>query len=161
MRYLEKWTELISARLNWIAAAAVVVIMVLTCADVVLRFFGRPITGTYEMVGLFGSVIVSLALAQTSLEKGHIAVEILMDHMPEKVQAMVETAGSLLGAFLFGTITWQSYNYAAELKQTGEVSLTLGMPTYPFAYGIMAGCGALCLVLMTNTFRSLARMRSR
>ena len=161
MRHLEQWIEWISVRLNWISAAAIVIIMLLTCADVVLRFFGRPIPGTYELVGLFGSVIVSLSLAYTSVEKGHVAVEILMEHMPEKIQAIVDSAGNLLGAFLFGTITWQSFLYAAELKQTGEVSLTLGMPTYPFAYGIMVGCGALCLVLITNTFRSLTRKRSR
>ena len=53
--------------------------MVLTVADVVLRYLGRPIPGTYELVGLSGAVVIGFAIPYTSLVRGHIFVEFLID----------------------------------------------------------------------------------
>jgi TRAP-type C4-dicarboxylate transport system permease small subunit len=140
----------ISGLFNRLAGASVVVMMLLTSADVVLRLFGRPIPGTYELVGFLGTLVVSFALARTALEKGNIAVDILVEKFSRRVQSVIGLANDLLGAALFGLIGWQSLLYALELKQSGEVSLTLGMPVYPFALGIAAGCGLLTLALLSQ-----------
>ena len=50
-RTIAKRIHQVSAGLNGVSAAAIALIMLLTCADVVLRLFGRPIPGTYELVG--------------------------------------------------------------------------------------------------------------
>jgi TRAP-type C4-dicarboxylate transport system permease small subunit len=154
---IQKGLTRLSRGFNVLAGAAVVVMMLLTCADVVLRLLRHPIPGTYEMVGFLGTVVVSLALAHTSLEKGHIAVEILVEKLPRRIQTAVEAATSLLGAALFTLISWQSLAYAADLKQSGEVSVTLTMPIYPFICGIAAGSGLLCLVLLSESIRSAVR----
>ncbi len=60
---------------NWmhaIAAAALTFIMLLTVCDVVSRFFGRPIVGTFELVGLGGAVIIGFGIPITSWNRGHI-----------------------------------------------------------------------------------------
>lgn len=142
---------------NYIAAGAIVVMMLLTCTDVILRFFHRPILGTYEMVGFLGTVIIAFALAYTSIERGHIAVEILVDRLPVKAQNTLEGFNHLIGAALFLLIAWQSKVYAGDLRASGEVSLTLAIPTYPFVYGIAAGCVLLALVLAAESLRSLRR----
>lgn len=131
--------------------------MLLTCADVVLRFFHRPILGTYEMVGFLGTVVIAFALAYTSIERGHIAVEILMEQFPEKVQSTVEGLTHLIGAGLFFLIAWQSIIYARDLKTSSEVSLTLAIPTYPFVYGIALGCALLALVLAAESLLSFKK----
>jgi len=64
-----KIITLLSRRLNWIAAGAIIVMMLLTTADVILRIFRHPIPGTYEIVGLLGAVVVSFSLAYTTVEK--------------------------------------------------------------------------------------------
>ena len=106
----------ISRGFNALAGAAVVVMMLLTCADVLLRLLRRPIPGTYEIIGFLGTVVISFSLAYTSLEKGHIAVEILVEKLPRRVQVGVEAVTSLIGAALFALITWQSLVYAADLQ---------------------------------------------
>ena len=40
-----------STALSAVAGAALAFLMLLTVADVVLRIFGHPIVGTYELVG--------------------------------------------------------------------------------------------------------------
>jgi TRAP-type C4-dicarboxylate transport system permease small subunit len=154
MMRIHKELTRISTLFNTLAGAAVVVMMLLTCADVVLRLLRHPIPGTYELVGFLGTVIVSFALALTSLEKGHIAVEILVERLPLRVQAGIEAVTSLIGASLFGLLAWQSLMYAADMRQSGEVSVTLTMPIYPFIYGLAAGSALLVLVLAADSLRA-------
>ncbi len=158
MAQLQRGIVLVSRGFNVVAGAAVILMMVLTCADVVLRLLRHPIPGTYEIAGFLGTVIISFSLAFTSLEKGHIAVEILVEKLPRRMQVGIEAVTSLIGAVLFGLITWQSLVYATDLWQSGEVSMTLTMPIYPFIYGIAAGSGLLCLALLDDGLRSAIRM---
>lgn len=158
MVYGEKFIHGLAHRLNWIAASAVVVIMVLITTDVVLRLFRHPIPGTYEIVGLMGTVIISFSLACTSMQKGHIAVDFLIQKLPRKSQLMIAAINDFLGSILFGIIAWQSIVYAIALKQNNEVSLTIQLPIYPFAAGIAIGCGLLCLVLLIQFFTSIKRI---
>ncbi len=158
MLYGEKLIHTLANKFNWIAASAVVTIMFLTTADVILRLFRHPIPGTYELVGLLGTVIISFSLAYTSMQKGHIAVEFLVQKLPRKVQLMIAAANDLIGTILFGLIAWQCFIYAVALRQSNEVSLTIQMPIYPFAYGIAVGCGLLCLLLLFEFFTSIKRM---
>lgn len=158
MTRLERSILSITQKFNWVAAAALVIMMVLTCADVILRFFRHPIPGTYEMVGLLGAIVVSFSLAHTSVMRGHISVELIVQKLPKTAQIVIDGINSLLGTALFGLITWQSMLYASNLMHTGEVSLTLQMPIYPFVYGIAVGSGMLCLVLLIDFFKSLIRI---
>jgi len=60
MLRLKKQLDNLSNAFNWLAAGAILIMMALTCADVVLRLFRHPIPGTYEIVGLMGTVGVPL-----------------------------------------------------------------------------------------------------
>lgn len=134
--------------------------MTLTCADVFLRLFDNPIPGTYELMGFFGTFTASLSLAHTYLEKGHIAVDLFVERLPTRVQIIIDGIGAMLGGILFATFTWQGFVYVKELKSSGEVSLTLGLPVYPMALGTVAGCMLLTLVLTVHMVRALRRIRS-
>ena len=142
---------------NAIACAAVIAMMLLSTADVVLRLFNKPIPGTYELVGFLGTVIVAFALAFTSMEKGHIAVEILVNKLPQRVQYVIEAFTNLVSVLLFGLIACQAAIYAMDIKKSGEVSLTLQMPVYPFIFGIAVGCALLCLLLINDFIKSIQR----
>jgi len=157
LRTIAKSIDRISTGLNGVSAVAVVFIMLLTCVDVVMRAFGRPIPGTYELVGYFGAVIVAFALARTSVERGHIAVEMLVDRLPRRPRHTVEALGALAGASLFGLLAWQSLIYAADLMESGDVSLTLGVPTWPFVSCIGAGSAVLVLVLLVEALRNFKK----
>lgn len=147
---MERFTRLVeqlASLFNAVAAAAVVGMMALTCLDVGLRFFRRPIPGTYEIVGLLGAVFVSFALARTSVDQGHIAVDFLVQRLPRRVQYVVEAVNAGACALLFTVVGWQCLRYAADLKASGEVSMTLQIPIHPFVFGIAVGCAMLSVVL--------------
>jgi TRAP-type C4-dicarboxylate transport system permease small subunit len=142
---------------NYAACIAIVVMMLLSCADVAMRFFGFPIPGAYELVGFIGALIVSFSLAYTSLQRGHVAVEFFYEKLTLRMQSIVDAAGNLAGMALFSLVAWQSLIYAIDLRRSGEVSATLQLPLHPFVYGIAAGCALLTLALLVDFIRSLRR----
>lgn len=153
---IEQWTAKIADAFNWVAAAAVAAMMVLTCMDIVLRLFRHPIPGTYEMVGFLGAVFAAFSLGYTSVNRGHIAVDFLVQKLPARAQSAVDAANAAICAVFFGMLARQCLIYAADLKGFGEVSMTLQMPIYPFVYGLAAGCGLLTLVLAVRFLKDVA-----
>lgn len=150
---IEKFVNALAEKVNLVAAFAVAFIMLLTVGDVAGRLFGSPIPGTFELVGFVGSAIISFSLPYTSIQNGHISVDILMAKMPRLVRVVVYAVNALVSLALFGVVTWQSAVYAHGLRLSGEVSPTLQMPVYPFIYGVAAGCGMLCVVLFVEFLR--------
>jgi TRAP-type C4-dicarboxylate transport system permease small subunit len=149
---IDRWIGKTAYGFNVMAALCVVTMMLLTCADVFLRLFRLPITGTYELVGFFGALFVSFSLAHTSLMKGHIAVDFFVQRLAPGVRDILMFVNDLIGAILFALISWQFTAYARSLKAAGEVSMTLQIPIYPIAWGLGFGCGLLFIVLF---FRAL------
>ena len=155
MKYFEAFVNGLANQANWIAAGSIIVMMVLTTLDVILRNFRVPIPGTYEIIGMLGALVISFSLAYTSLEKGHIAVEFLVQKLSVKAQNIITAFVEFTGFLFFIIVSWQSYIYAAGLRASGEVSMTLQLPTYPFVLGVSLGCAILTLVLLKEFIKAL------
>ena len=155
---IEQWTAKLAEVFNWISAAAVAGMVVLTCMDIILRLFRHPIPGTYEMVGFLGAVFAAFALGYTSVNRGHIAVDFLVQKLPARAQSLVDGINDSICAVFFGFLSHQCLVYAGDLKSVGEVSMTLQMPIYPFVYGIAVGCCLLTVVLAVRFIKSIAVM---
>jgi len=172
MELFDKSSKRLANLLYWIAGFAIVLMMLLTCTDVFLRFgvtayhqyhwgfmaIFQPIPGTYEVVCFLGAIAVSFAMAHTSVERGHVAVSLVIRLFPRRVQAAIETITGLFGFVFFGLLSWQSIVYANDLHVNGEVSLTLQLPFYPFVYGISFGAAAVCLVLWVDIATSFGKV---
>jgi TRAP-type C4-dicarboxylate transport system permease small subunit len=44
-----------------------------------------------------------------------------------------------------------------DLIETGEVSPTIGIPTWPFVFSLTVGCGLLSFVLLLDALRQMKR----
>ena len=172
MRALEKCAKALAKIMYWIAGLAIVSMMLLTCFDVILRAcvtiyhssrWGflenvKPIAGTYELVRFMSAVAASFALAHTTVEKGHVAVSFVVAVFPEKVQDIIEFITLSFGFILFAVISWQSVIYGFDLRASGEVSLTIQLPFYPFVWGISFAAAAVCFVIFVDLARSVVKV---
>lgn len=140
---LSKW-------MNGIAACALTFIMLLTVSDVGLRLFGRPIVGTFELVGFAGAVVIGFGIPITSWDRGHIFVDFFIQRFPTKGQAVFNVATRIVGIGLFILIGWNLILMGFDLYKSGEVSLTRHLPFYPVAYGLGVCCFIQCLVLICD-----------
>ncbi len=158
MLSFEKIGKDLARLLFMVASVAIIGMMLLTTADVILRYFRVPIPGTYELVSFFGAVAVSFAMAHTSVQKGHVAVSLVVRLLPKKLQAVIGVCTSIFGILFFALISWQSIIYGNNLRSTGEVSLTLELPFYPFVYGVGLSAAAVCLILIANLSRHMTKV---
>ncbi len=124
--------------------------MGLTCADIVLRLFRRPILGTYEIVGFLGAVVASFAMAQTTIERGHVAVQIVVQRFSPRVQEIIYLITHLLSLLLFALLAYECVRYGNDLQASGEVSMTIQLPFFPILYGIALSAVTVCLVLLVD-----------
>jgi TRAP-type C4-dicarboxylate transport system permease small subunit len=144
------FTDKLSRVVNWIALCALTFIMLLTVSDVVLRFFGHPIVGTFEVVGFCGAIIISFSLPRTTWERGHIFVDFLTQKMPKSAKKIMDLATRVITIVLFAVIGWNLFIYSHKLMVSGEVSLTIQLPFYPFSYGVGVCCFLQCLALICD-----------
>lgn len=138
-----------------IAGIALTFLMFLTIGDIILRFFRRPIVGTYELVAFSGAVVIGFSLPLTSWVRGHIYVDFLVQKFSKKVQSIFNILTRIVSIFLFVLIGWNLVQYALDLKKSGEVSSTLQLPFYPVAFGLAAASFLLCLVMFCDIVKIL------
>jgi TRAP-type C4-dicarboxylate transport system permease small subunit len=160
--YFEKSVTGLGSFFKMVASASLLAIMLLTCLDVSMRyFFGRPIAGTYDLVSLLGAVLASFAMPFTMLQKGHVAVEILVQSLSRGKQLIIETVTHVLGISLFLVLVWQSIVLALDMKAAGEVTPTLLVPFYPILYCMAICFFGLCLAILVNLRHIWVKRASR
>ena len=131
--------------------------MFLTCADIILRLFRRPILGTYEIVGFLGAIVAGFALAQTTIERGHVAVQVVVTRFSPQIQKIIYLITHVLSIFLFALLAWECVQYGNDFRASGEVSLTLRMPFYPVVYGVAFSAVVVCLVLFVDILQVVTK----
>jgi len=145
-----------SNALNLMAAVLLTSMMLLTTLDVILRYLGRPITGTYELMGYAGALVTGFALAQSSLDDAQVKVDILTGAASPNTNKLLDIFTRLLGLGIFALLTWSLFLKGNDLYRTGEVSLTLRVPYFPVAYGLSLCCLVEFLVLLSSIFKTLS-----
>jgi TRAP-type C4-dicarboxylate transport system permease small subunit len=145
----------ISRFLNLIAGISLSSLMFLTIADVILRFFRKPIVGTYELVALAGAVVIGFSVPFTSWMRGHVYVDFLILKFSQKTRNILHILTRCLVIWLFLMIGWNLIKYGMDLHKSGEVSLTLQVPFYPVAYGLAICCFIQCLVIFCDILKIL------
>ena len=135
-----------SSLLSSIGDVALMVMMLLTTADVVGRYvFNKPIMGTFEITEFLMLILIFSYLGFTQSTKSHISVDILVPRLPKRVQVLIERINHLFCLILMGLITWMGFEKALELEKVGEASTLLKVPVYPFALFLVLGCTVLCI----------------
>lgn len=140
-----------------IAGIALTSIVLLTTADVILRAFGRPIPGTYEIVAMCGGIVIGFITPTTSWFRGHIHVDVLTKRLPPTGKDAVDIVTRSVGIGLFLMIGWNVLEIGTTFRTAGEVSMTLQWPMYPIAYAVGACFFTLCFVLFCDILKIAGR----
>lgn len=133
-----------------ITGVSIMFMVLLTCADVVLRLFGNPIIGAYDLVGVAGAVSMSCALPYTTALKGHVAIEYFFQKLNRTWRIIVDTVVRLMGIGLFSMLARESARIGTNLKIRGEVTPTLQLPVYWVSWVIALACALVVLVIIYN-----------
>ena len=146
-----------SGALQSVGASVLVVLMLLTASDVTLRAFNRPILGAVDLTLCMMAVLVAFSLAYCAVRKGHVKVEVLVERLPQRFQAIIDSITGLFGLGLFSLITWQCFVYMESLFASKITSMILLIPSFPFAGLLGFGAAWFTLALLADFLDSLSQ----
>lgn len=139
-----KIVQSVSDKMKAAGAACLVGMALLTCVDIVGRFFRHPVFGSVELVTLLGVFAVIFSLPFTHETKGHFGVELFVAKLPRKKRAVVDICTAVISLSFFGLVTWRLFDYGAKMKASGEVSMNLELPEYLTIF-----VAAVCFVMFS------------
>ena len=155
MRKFLNATLQISKFTNFVGGAILAIMMFLTVVDVILRYFKKPITGTFELMAFAGALIIGMSLPKSSLDGAHVNVDLLTEYLSNFWKKLFLIFTKLLGLFLFILLTWAFFLKGNDLYKTHEVTVTLRFPEYPILYGLSLCSFIECLVLLSNILKTI------
>jgi len=133
---------------NIIAGTVLTSVMLFTVADVILRYLGRPILGSVELVSLASVVVIGFALPHTSWTEAHVNVDFLITSMRPVGRSVTMVLTRIVSIALFAAAGIFLIQKGLYMLKTGEVTSTLQIPFYPIAYGLAACFFLQCLILI-------------
>jgi TRAP-type C4-dicarboxylate transport system permease small subunit len=159
MNIFSKSLDKFSGLLKIIGATALTAMMLLTVVDVIGRFFKYPIFGSVELVGILATIVVAAALPYTYKVDGHVGVEILVRLLSQRAQIIIDLFTRTLSLFLFCLVTWQMFLYAADIHDTGEVSMNLEFPIYYIVYLLAFGLLIFSVTIVESIFKDIQQLK--
>ena len=149
-----------AARLaHYLASGFLAVLVVFVTTGVISRyFFNKPIIGDFELVQLMLGLVITLALAQTGVEKGHVKVELLVSRLPRRLQAFLSVIITIICMVFLGLMIWQNILYIWEAMKDKDITQSLFIPYYPFIAVLALAMILFWFVLLTELIEDFGKV---
>jgi TRAP-type C4-dicarboxylate transport system permease small subunit len=140
-----------------ISGAALLVIMVVTVTNVIMRLLHNTLIGAFEFTTLMIIVTASLAVGYTAAEKGHIDIDALTCKLPERAQRILKIIMYIISLGFVGFLSFATAWMISVKLQITETTDLLGIPYQPFRFIVLFGLlflFAATLVYLVQLIRS-------
>lgn len=150
---METFLKRISNVLAAFASMILLLVMFTTFADVVGRyFFNAPVTYAVELIQLGMGLLVLFGLAITTLERGHIAVDLVESIVPTIVQRLFAIFAALCGIVFIGLIAWRLWDRGIKFMGDGLATDVLFLPVWPVVVLMAIAAGIATLIAVAQLF---------
>lgn len=158
MKFLNRgisFFDRINKILAFLTGTLIVLIMLIICAEVIMRFlFNRSITGAVEITEYFLLFISFLGAAWLLAREGHVRVDIVVNKLSPRIEALVNVLTSILGAFICFTFTYYGVKVTwVNYQQLTFIPSPLEPPFYPILAIIPIGNFLLFIQFLIRTQR--------
>lgn len=150
IKVLDKFTDII----GYIAASAMILMLVNVFYDVLMRYFVKDSSiGMQELEWHLFSILFLFGMAYALKENAHVRVDMFYENMKPKRQALI----NIIGAFIFILplsiiLIKNGYDFAYEAYDLGEGSGDPGGLPHRFIIKSVIGIAFVFLVLATISF---------
>ena len=154
-------TERISRVLAWLAGAGLIAMLVIIIGNYVLRLFGQPLAGTFELVSLTAVIVGALALGEAQVYKAHVAIDIVTARLPKKAQLVVGAIVTVASIVLMIQVVLALTIYSSSMTNSGSATDFLKMPVGAIVWILVIGFAGLALALLGDLGRIVRAWRDR
>ncbi|MFK7856511.1 MAG: TRAP transporter small permease [Granulosicoccus sp.] len=136
---MERLTDSVSLFSANIAAMILLLLVVLTCIDVVGRyFFNSPLVGAVELVEICMGAITFFSFPLMFMRNDHIIVDLIPQFRRGYLGWFTSLVFLAVTFFVALTLGNRVYDYAVRALEDGDVTEYLGIPKYPIVGFITA-----------------------
>lgn len=149
----DRMAQGLSSWLEILGGFCLIIVMLLSGADVVGRAFGAPIRGAYEIISFAGGVVLGFAIPASVIGKAHVIVDLVLTKLPEGLQGVLHPVTRLMGAGLLFAVGYSLIKMAERFRITGDVTPVLQLPFYPITYAMGGAFVFTGLILILESVR--------
>jgi TRAP-type C4-dicarboxylate transport system permease small subunit len=144
----------INKYLNILGGIMLIFMMLIATSNIIFRFFGHPIKGTFEILGFLGAMVCSLSLAETEQKRGHIQVGLLYEKLPKGIRPVMDIMTLILSVSFWSLVCYKLFQLGFSIKEFGELSETLNIPYYPVVFISAIGVLSSIVLMLLNFFKN-------
>lgn len=144
--------------LNFIAAVAVLFLMMLGVVQVIMRvrwLFAAPIYGYIDMIELAMPILAVLGISYAQRHGTHIRMEILILQLKGRVLWVIETFGSLVTLILIVLLTRFAWVFFHDAYLSGDSTTDALLLTWPSKLLVPMALAILSVRLLVQTIAGL------
>jgi TRAP-type C4-dicarboxylate transport system permease small subunit len=148
--------RIMAGGLGWVAVAGLVLIMLITWADVLgSKLFVYPVPGLTDIVTSLHLVVIASAIAATEVKGLHVRVLFFVQKLPKRVQIAFSAFAAAVTVVYFIVLAWQGYELGVSLFTAGETTSTILIPLWPLAFWLALCSIPACLVFLSELLLSV------
>lgn len=153
-RTLDQFDRVVTPVLGTLAAVVLFAMMMLTCIDVIGRYFlSRPIFGGFELTEIMLAAMIFLGLPLVTLRNEHITVDVLDPITPDWLFRVQHIAACAVGMLSTGYLAWRLWLRADTLYNAGETTAQLKIKLGYLAYSMSILMALTAVALFVVMFR--------
>lgn len=137
--------------LGYFAAAVMFCLMLLTCVDVIGRyFFNRPVWGGFELTEMLLAALIFAGLPLVTLRDDHVTVDLFDPIVPDRLFRFQHAIACAIGCACTGYLAWRLWLRAEQLGGAGETTavLKIGAAWLGYAMSVLMAFTAVALVVL-------------
>ena len=142
----QRWERPLDAVLGIASSVILMLLMMLTVADVVSRYmFNWPIRGAFEVTELMLLVLIFAGLPLVSHADEHVTMDFIDRVLPPRARRWLERAVQAGCGLFLGLLAWLVWLKADRIRAYGDATDVLRILYGPFVYfmAVMIGLAAL------------------
>lgn len=142
---MSKLREILTRILNVLAGASFLVMVVLTCWQVLTRYvLNNPSSWSEELVSYMFAWMSLLGASLVTAERGHMNIPVMVEKCGPALQKLLLCLAEVIG-FLFSAVILAYGGFQIANLAMGQMTSSLGVPIGVF-YVVLPLCGILNMI---------------
>jgi C4-dicarboxylate transporter, DctM subunit len=156
----EKVMQRISQVTAIIAAVITMAMMLLTVADVFLRYlFKKPIIWNYDLQSVLIVIVIFLGIAYVQFQRRHIQIDIITSRLSKNNQLWFQVVNNIIFLVFALLITWQMSLQTQEAYLLNDyLEGIVRIPIWPAKASIALGCGLLSIIIVLHIIQDFQKL---
>jgi TRAP-type C4-dicarboxylate transport system permease small subunit len=139
-----------------LASVSIAVMMVINFTDIIgTKFFLRSVPGALDISEELMVLVTLLPLAFIALERGHIRITLLEEHLPPIVRSALQIVQYVIATLITGFITCRVFVQFKKTVEVMDLKEGLDLPIWPANLAVVVAFGFLTLVWMLLLAKTL------